>query len=193
MKMLIILLSALSLLVACQDSDDSDSVRAADQSQVEMTDNEESNETQEQSSQSPAEQEALQTALILKDSDKIAVNGADVVAYFSLAEDADAVIGDSEFSYDWSDVTWLFSSAENRDAFMENPLMYAPQFGGYCAWAASQNYKAQTDPDAWSVVDDKLYLNASKSVRSLWLKNTAELIADGNQNWPGIVARETSE
>ena len=122
-----------------------------------------------------------------KTSENVAVSGADVVAYYSLGEDEDAVLGDAEYSYEWNDVEWRFSSAENLAAFSDNPSKYAPQYGGYCAWAASQGYKAPTIPDAWSVIDGKLYLNASKGVRAGWLERVDELIVDGNQNWPGIV------
>ena len=64
---------------------------------------------------------------------------------------------------------------------------YAPQFGGYCAYAVSQGYTARTVAEAWSVVDDKLYLNYSLGVRKRWKKDIAGHIAAANKNWPEVL------
>lgn len=112
-----------------------------------------------------------------------AIDGYDPVAYFT---EGKPVEGDSEFAYDWNGATWHFSSVENRDLFAADPEQYAPQYGGYCAYAVSQGYTASTESDAWSIVDDKLYLNYSKSVRSKWEQDKAGYIADGDANWPEI-------
>ena len=93
----------------------------------------------------------------------VAISGTDPVAYFT---EGKAVEGRSEFSHEWDGANWHFKSAENRDAFAKSPETYAPQFGGYCAWAVSQGYTATIDPAAWSIVDEKLYLNYSKDVRA---------------------------
>jgi YHS domain-containing protein len=112
-----------------------------------------------------------------------AIDGYDAVAYFN---EGKPVEGDSEFSHDWNGATWHFSSAGNRDLFAADPEKYAPQYGGYCAYAVSQGYTASTEPDAWSIVDGKLYLNYSKSVQSKWEQNTSGYIKDADTNWPGI-------
>ncbi|MEL7173254.1 MAG: YHS domain-containing (seleno)protein, partial [Pseudomonadota bacterium] len=83
--------------------------------------------------------------------------------------------------------TWRFSSAENRDLFVENPEKYAPQYGGYCAWAVAQGYTAATDPEAWAIVDDKLYLNYNKSVQAKWEKDVPGHIASADGNWPTVL------
>ncbi|WP_025900014.1 YHS domain-containing (seleno)protein [Sneathiella glossodoripedis] len=112
-----------------------------------------------------------------------AAEGYDVVAYFTLGK---AVEGKSEFSHEWQDVTWHFSSAEHRDQFAADPLAYAPKYGGYCAYAVSQGYTAGIDPLAWTIVDGKLYLNYSKSVQSTWAKDISGYIASAEQKWPQI-------
>ncbi len=112
-----------------------------------------------------------------------AIDGYDAVAYFT---EGKPVEGDDDFTYEWNGATWQFSSAANRDLFAADPEKYAPQYGGYCAYAVSQGYTASTDPDAWSVVDDKLYLNYSKSVQSKWDQDRAGYISDANENWPDI-------
>ena len=114
-----------------------------------------------------------------------AIEGYDPVAYFT---DAKAVEGKKEFTYVWSRVPWRFNSAENRDAFRADPAKFAPQYGGFCAWAVSRGYTAKIDPEAWRVVDSKLYLNYSKSVQSQWLADVPGNIAKGDANWPGLKA-----
>jgi len=119
-------------------------------------------------------------------SGKLAVKGADVVAYFT---ERRAVIGKAEHSTSWRGATWRFSSAENLAKFKADPAKYAPQYGGYCAYAVSEGYTAKIEPEAWSIVDGKLYLNYSLGVRSLWEKNKRERIRKANTNWPGVLKR----
>lgn len=112
-----------------------------------------------------------------------AVKGYDVVAYFT---DGKPVEGKSGFKHEWMGTTWHFASAEHRDRFKANPEKYAPQYGGYCAWAVSQGYTAKIDPDAWKIVDGKLYLNNSKSVQEKWVADIPGNITRADGNWPGI-------
>jgi YHS domain-containing protein len=119
-------------------------------------------------------------------SGKLAVKGADVVAYFT---ERRAVIGKAEHSTTWHGATWRFSSAENLAKFKANPEKYAPQYGGYCAYAVSEGYTAKIEPEAWSIVNGKLYLNYSLGVRSLWDKNKKERIRKADTNWPDVLKR----
>ena len=114
-----------------------------------------------------------------------AIRGYDPVAYF---KNADAVKGKKEFSYDHENATWYFSSQENLEIFKATPEKYLPQYGGYCAYGASDGdgHKAPTQPDAWTVINGKLYFNYNKKVQTLWLKDTAELIGKADFNWPKI-------
>ncbi|WP_291131633.1 YHS domain-containing (seleno)protein [Flavobacterium sp. UBA7682] len=114
---------------------------------------------------------------------KGAINGYDAVAYFT---ESKAVVGDTKYSTKWKEATWYFSSKENLTAFKANPEKYAPQFGGYCAYGTSQGHKAPTDPEAWTIVDGKLYLNYNKDVKKKWSKNQKELIEQANAEWPKI-------
>ena len=113
-----------------------------------------------------------------------AIDGTDPVAYFT---EGKPVEGSSEFKHEWNDATFHFSTAENRDLFAANPEKYAPQYGGYCAWAVSQGYTASTDPEAWKIVDGKLYLNYSKSVQQTWEQDIPGHIASGDANWPNVL------
>lgn len=116
-----------------------------------------------------------------------AIRGYDTVAYFSLAEGEAPVKGSDEFTHEWNGATWKFASAENRDKFAANPEAYAPQFGGYCAFAVSHGFTKPIRPDAWTVVNDKLYLNLNKGVMKKWLKKRDERIAKAEANWPTVL------
>lgn len=114
----------------------------------------------------------------------VAIAGADPVAYFT--EEA-YVPGSAEYTYDWQGATWQFSSAENRDLFAANPEQYAPEYGGFCAWAvAAKNTLVPVDPNAWSVVDGKLYLNANQKVQNNWLEDVPGFISQADENWPSL-------
>jgi len=40
-----------------------------------------------------------------------------------------------------------------------------------------------TNPEAWSIVDGKLYLNMMKEVRTTWLYNPDKLIERADKKW----------
>ena len=113
-----------------------------------------------------------------------AIDGTDPVAYFTQGR---PVEGSSEFTHEWMGAEWRFSSAENRDTFAADPEKYAPQYGGYCAWAVSQGYTASTDPEAWKIVDGKLYLNYNKSVQRTWEQDIPGNIQSADGNWPKVL------
>jgi YHS domain-containing protein len=115
----------------------------------------------------------------------IAIDGYDPVAYFT---EGKPVEGSSDFEYEWMGATWRFASAADRDQFAADPEKYAPQYGGYCAYAVSQGTTADIDPDAWHIEDGKLYLNLNKKVQSIWLKDIPGYISKANANWPKIKA-----
>lgn len=114
----------------------------------------------------------------------VAIDGTDPVAYFT---EGRPVEGEAKFTHEWNGATWRFASASNRDRFVADPERYAPQFGGYCAWAVSQGYTASTDPDAWKIVDGKLYLNYNKSIQARWERDIPGHIAAAEGNWPSVL------
>ena len=117
-----------------------------------------------------------------------AIKGADPVAFFSLSPGDKPVYGVDEYSYDWNGATWKFSSAENRDKFIADPEKYAPQYGGYCAFAVSHNFTKSVNPKYWHVVDDKLYLNFNRTANRKWLKDQQPAIARADENWPTVLS-----
>ena len=132
--------------------------------------------------QTPADSTSATSALFVQDG--VAIAGADPVAYFT---EKAYVPGSADYTYDWQGATWQFSSAENRDLFAKNPEQYTPEYGGFCAWAvAAKNSLVPVDPNAWSVVDGKLYLNANQKVQENWLEDVPGFITKANENWPGL-------
>jgi YHS domain-containing protein len=123
-----------------------------------------------------------QKAEVFNPSEK-AIRGYDPVAYFT---EGKSVKGNDNLTYHWKDANWYFSSAQNLNSFTKNPEKYAPQYGGYCAYGMSEGHKAPTDPDAWTIVDGKLYLNYSKDVKTKWIKNEKERIDKADKNWPQL-------
>ncbi|EDM70190.1 hypothetical protein RAZWK3B_11296 [Roseobacter sp. AzwK-3b] len=116
--------------------------------------------------------------------DGLAANGHDPVAYFT---EGKAVEGRAEHALVWKDVEWRFSSEANRAAFEADPEAYAPQYGGYCAYAVSQGYTASTDPRAWSIHEGRLYLNYNRAVRALWARDIPGRIRSADENWPSVL------
>lgn len=114
----------------------------------------------------------------------LAVGGYDPVAYFT---EGKPVEGSPKLEFRWQGATWRFANQENLAAFQADPEKYAPQYGGYCAWAVSQGYTASADPDAWSIVDGKLYLNYDKDVQATWEKDIPGHISSADKNWPKVL------
>lgn len=114
------------------------------------------------------------------DANGAALRGFDAVAYFAANN---AVKGDAKYEYVWKGAKWFFSSEENLKTFQADPEAYAPQFGGYCSYAVSEGYTADGDPEAWKIVDGKLYLNYNKQVKRKWEQDQGERIEKGKSNW----------
>jgi YHS domain-containing protein len=115
-----------------------------------------------------------------------ALKGYDPVAYFAAGQPAPGNVANS---YQWQGATWLFSTPEHRAAFIADPAHYAPQFGGYCAFAVSRGTTADADPHQWAVVDGKLYVNNNAFAKKLWDQDRPANIVAGDANWPLIPKR----
>ena len=121
--------------------------------------------------------------------DQGAVHGYDVVEYFNLPAGAEPIKGDRQIYHDWKGVKWYFSKEENKAKFAEAPEKYAPQFGGYCAFAVSKNFTTSIRPDKWLIVDGKLYLNHNKASMRIFQRNLEKSISKANKNWPEVLKR----
>lgn len=114
------------------------------------------------------------------DGGRAAIRGYDAVAYHTLAA---PVLGKAEFTVEWRGAEWRFMSAVNRDAFAREPERYAPKYGGYCAFGTSRGYKVSTQPDQFTVVEGKLYLNYNAAVSMTWNGDRGHYIGQADANW----------
>ena len=128
-------------------------------------------------------QDQSSTAAVNFDAQGIALQGFDPVAYFTLKA---PTLGKATYSHTFEGATYRFSSEENLKKFKAHPAKYAPQFGGFCAMGVVLEKKLDGDPQAWRVVDDKLYLNVNKDIQKKWLEDVPGHIAKAGKNWPEI-------
>jgi YHS domain-containing protein len=113
----------------------------------------------------------------------VGAGGYDVVSYTT----GKPQMGNATFAAEHEGAKWYFVSPENMKAFQAAPAKYAPAYGGYCAYAVSQGYTAKGDPEQWSIVGGRLYLNYNASVQSTWKEDTAGYITKGDANWPKVL------
>jgi hypothetical protein len=125
-----------------------------------------------------------QTPVFFSDGES-AINGYDTVAYFTQRA---PVKGRRDISVMWKGVVWRFANDANREAFEADPWAYAPQYGGYCAYGVSMGYRDITVPDAWQIVDGKLYLIRTRMVQEIWKRDVDGHIIRANANWPGVLS-----
>lgn len=116
----------------------------------------------------------------------VAINGYDPVSYFT---EHRPVQGSDKFTAQFKGATFHFASAAHRDAFAADPQHYAPQYGGYCAFGTAEGHKAPTQPQAFTVVGDKLYLNYNDDVAKKWRQDTGGYIQKANANWDTVKAQ----
>src|SRR5262249_39723424 len=114
---------------------------------------------------------------------RLSINGYDPVAYFTVSR---PVQGKSDFEHVWHKALWRFSTAENRELFISNPEAYAPRFDGYCSMGVGMDagHKDTVDPEAWAIVDGKLYVLHSQKALAKWREKMVDYIQRANANWP---------
>lgn len=117
----------------------------------------------------------------------IAISGYDPVAYFTHGK---PVRGSPDHALMWRGATWYFASAEAMAAFEMDPYAYAPQYGGYCAYAMTKGDIAATAPDAFAMSGGRLYLTYSTAVRAIWADDVAGNVARANAHWPAALNKK---
>ena len=120
----------------------------------------------------------------------LALEGYDPVAYF---REKKPISGNTDITYAWKGATYRFATAEHRDSFQADPEHYAPQFGGYCAYAVSLGTTADGDPFQWTVEGDKLFVNNNAFAAKLWNRRRSKNIGLGIMNWPLIPKQALGE
>ena len=110
-----------------------------------------------------------------------AIGGFDAVAYFTTGAPTE---GDARYTHEWNGATWRFALPENRELFKADPERYAPQYGGYCAYAMSSGAFSPGDAQRWRIEGGKLYLTANIFAQTLWESNVAGRVRDADGHWP---------
>lgn len=127
--------------------------------------------------------QAFAGELVNVDKQGLALQGYDPVAYFTANT---AVKGDPAITTTFGGATYRFASTENRQTFETEPVKYAPQFGGFCAYAVSKGKTAKIDPTAFEIVDGRLLLQYDHSILRTFNQDTAGNLAKADANWPKI-------
>jgi YHS domain-containing protein len=130
---------------------------------------------------------AAAKTLLNVDKGGVGIKGYDPVAYFT---ENKAVKGDAQYQSTSKGVTYYFASAQNKAVFDANSAKYEPQFGGFCAWAVSQGYTAPIDPNAFQIVNGRLLLQYSLSVRKDFSQDAEGNLRKADANWPAIVEKK---
>lgn len=120
----------------------------------------------------------------------LALRGYDPVSYFT---DGAPTPGEIDITAEHNGATYRFASAEHKAMFEADPAKYAPQYGGYCAFGLAQGYKFDGDPQVWKIVEDKLYLNLSPKVSTIWHENVPGNIENADAKWQMVKDADPSE
>ncbi|MGE0475032.1 MAG: YHS domain-containing (seleno)protein [Nitrospirales bacterium] len=118
------------------------------------------------------------------------ISGYDPVAYFT---DGKPMKGSGYHVAEHKGVTYAFASKEHKNAFEANPEKYVPAYGGYCAYGVAVGKKFVSDPEAWKIVQGKLYLNLDKDIQSKWAKDIPGYIKKSEANWKEIKDKAPSD
>lgn len=117
------------------------------------------------------------------DANSVLIDGYDVVSYF----EGKAEQGSADFKYDWKGATFYFASKKHLEDFRVDPEKYAPQYGGYCAYAIGDSgEKVSINPETFKITNGKLYLfyhTFSINTLKLWNKDEDELRTKADMNW----------
>jgi len=113
-----------------------------------------------------------------------AINGYDTVAYFTVGK---PVQGQDRYAVEWMGAKWKFASQANLDLFKANPDRYAPQYGGYCAYGVAQGHLVKVDPDQFSILDGKLYLNFDADVQARFRQDPAGYIRQADSKFQALL------
>ena len=123
----------------------------------------------------------------------VAIEGFDPVSYFT---EPVPLPGLPDYEYVWQGVPWYFATAANRDVFIRNPDIYAPQYGGHCVMSLSRGFLSDGKPRLFLIEGLKLYMFYSVANREAFLAGEEVVVATATGNWtklePGLTGEEQS-
>ncbi|MBA3392790.1 MAG: hypothetical protein H0T89_09105 [Deltaproteobacteria bacterium] len=124
--------------------------------------------------------------LVNVDANGVALDGHDPIAYTT---DGAPVQGSSAHVARHGGAVYHFATAEHQATFEADRAKHAPAYGGYCAFAASQNRLSPSDPTAFLVLDGQLLMFTNAEFLEMFQKDPAGNKAKADANWPGLVTQ----
>jgi len=111
-----------------------------------------------------------------------AISGYDPVAYFT---NGTPVIGTPQFEAIWNGAAWRFANAGNRVAFLANPTVYAPNFGGYDGEAMARGVATAGNPKFFAIQGTRLFLFRDAASRTAFL-TSQDMSLKALSAWPSV-------
>lgn len=127
---------------------------------------------------------AAEKQLVNRDKTGLGLQGFDPVAFFT---ESKPVKGTPDHTVLHNGTIYRFASAQNKALFEMSPKKYEPAFGGYCAFGVSKNVLVNIDPEAFQIVDGRLFLQYSKGARKDFSKDIKGNTVKADANWPVLV------
>jgi hypothetical protein len=113
----------------------------------------------------------------------LAISGFDPVAYFI---DAVPRMGIADHELASAGVTWRFRNEGNMAAFVADPEIYSPQFGGYDPVGVARGVAAAGHPQLWLIHQHRLYLFQSAETRERFSADPDAVRALADEKWPDV-------
>ncbi len=121
----------------------------------------------------------------------VILDGYDAVSYF---KPNGPIKGSTQFQTKFEDAIYWFATDQNKNEFAKEPKKYAPQFGGWCAYAvADSKSKVEIDPKSFLIQDGKLlvfyngiWADTKKKWQSTKDKSSAAYLKEAESNWPEV-------
>jgi hypothetical protein len=114
----------------------------------------------------------------------LAINGIDPVGYFT---DAAALYGRPDQEVRYGGAIWRFRNEGNKAAFVADPDVYMPRYGGYDPIGLGRAVTLPGNPLVWALVGERLYLFYNDEARNRFIADPAEAILHADNKWPSVV------
>ena len=130
--------------------------------------------------QSPSGKFSPVNAHAIDGNERVLMKGADVVTYFTKNAYTQ---GDPSIKSTYENVTFYFSSAENKALFDKTPAKFLPEYGGYCANGVVYSIPWGGDADAFEMINGKLYIFGGKGSHDAFMLDVPKNTALADKYW----------
>ncbi len=133
-----------------------------------------------------AENAAPEKVLVNVDEKGVALEGRDPVAYFTVGK---PVLGQATITATYNGAIYWFTSVDDKNTFEKEPAKYAPQFGGFCGYAASINKVSPVNVNLFQIINGRLVLQHTDEAYRLFNEDAQKNLMRADEHWPGLVER----